>query len=104
MKDMLDKIKQIDERYIELGLKLSDPATVNDYEKFKELSKQRKAMEETVNTYTAYKEAQDAIAEAKEMLHGEKDSSMREFLNKEIIENEEKIILHFLLQGEFYPN
>ena len=53
---MLDKIKQIEEKYIELGLKLSDPNTVNDYEKFKELSKQRKAMEETVNTYNAYKE------------------------------------------------
>ena len=84
MNDMLDKIKQIEQKYIELGLKLSDPATVNDYEKFKELSKQRKAMEETVNTYNAYKEALDSIKEAKEMLHGEKDPSMKEYLNNEI--------------------
>ena len=91
MNDMLDKIKQIEQKYIELGLKLSDPATVNDYEKFKELSKQRKAMEETVNTYNAYKEALDSIKEAKEMLHGEKDPSMKEYLNNEIAQNEAKI-------------
>ncbi len=49
-------------------------------------------MEETVATYNAYKESRDAIAEAKELLHGEKDPSMREFLNNEIISNEAKIL------------
>ena len=48
MKDMLDKIKQIEEKYNELGITLSDPAVIQDYNRFKELSKQRKSMEETV--------------------------------------------------------
>lgn len=91
MNDMLEKIKQIEKNYIELGILLSDPNTASDYEKFKELSKKRKAMEETVRTYTEYKDAQGAIEDAKEMLHGEKDSSMREFLQNEIAQNEEKI-------------
>lgn len=92
MKDMLDKIQKIEQRYNELGITLSDPNVIADYEKFRDLSKQRKQMEETVATYNAYKESRDAIAEAKELLHGEKDPSMREFLNNEIISNEAKIL------------
>lgn len=91
MKDMLDKIQKIEQRYNELGITLSDPNVIADYEKFRDLSKQRKQMEETVATYNAYKEARDAIAEAKELLHGEKDPSMKEFLNNEIASNEAKI-------------
>ncbi len=92
MKDMLDKIQKSEQRYNELGITLSDPNVIADYEKFRDLSKQRKQMEETVATYNAYKESRDAIAEAKELLHGEKDPSMREFLNNEIISNEAKIL------------
>lgn len=91
MKDMLDKIIQIEKKYTELGETLSKPEVINDYNKFKELSKQRKAMEETVNTYIAYKEASEALNDAKELIKGEKDESMREFLQNEIDTNEEKI-------------
>ena len=91
MKDMLDKIKKIEEKYKELGITLSDPDVIADYNKFRDLSKQRKAMEETVETYNAYKAAQEAIDEAREMLHGEKDQTMRDYLNNEISSNEEKI-------------
>ena len=91
MKDMIDKIKKIEEKYKELGVTLSDPNVIADYNKFRDLSKQRKAMEETVETYNAYKAAQEALDEAKEMLHGEKDQTMRDYLNNEIVANEEKM-------------
>ena len=68
MKDMLDKILQIEEKYVELGKILSDPAVIADYEKFRDLSKQRKAMEETVDVYHQWKNNEDAIEDAKEML------------------------------------
>lgn len=91
MKDMLDKILQIEKNYIELGEKLSDPAIIQDYNKFRDLSKQRKSMEETVNLYYKWKEATDAIADAKEMIHSESDPEMKEFLKAEMEENQEKI-------------
>lgn len=90
MNDMLDKIKQIEQKYIELGLKLSDPATVNDYEKFRELSKQRKAMEETVEVYQQWKANNEAIEDAKELIKAESDEEMKEFLKSEIETNEKK--------------
>ena len=68
MKDMIDKIKKIEEKYKELGVTLSDPNVIADYNKFRDLSKQRKAMEETVEVYRQWKSNEDAIEDAKELL------------------------------------
>ena len=91
MKDMIDKILQIESKYTELGQILSDPEVIQDYNKFKTLSKQRKAMEETVETYQSWKEADAAVKDAEELLKGETDETMREFLRNEISENEAKM-------------
>ena len=88
---MLDKILQIEKKYKELGETLSDPAVIQDYKRFRDLSKQRKSMEETVNLYYEWKKATDAIAEAKEMLHSEHDEEMKALIKAEIEENEAKI-------------
>ena len=87
MKDMLDKIIQIETKYNELGLLLSDPATAQDYNKFRDLSKQRKAMEETVEVYHSFKAADEAVKDAQELLKAEQDEEMRSFLKAEIEEN-----------------
>lgn len=91
MKDMLDKILQIEKKYKELGETLSDPAVIQDYNRFRDLSKQRKAMEETVNLYYEWKTTTEAIEDAKQMLHEEKDEEMRQFLKSEIETNEAKL-------------
>ena len=88
---MLDKILQIEKKYTELGVTLSDPAVIQDYNRFRDLSKQRKSMEETVELYYAWKKAVDAIEEAKEMIHAESDEEMKSFLKAEMAENEAKL-------------
>lgn len=90
MNDMLDKILQIEERYKELGSTLSDPAVIQDYEKFRDLSKQRKAMEETVEVYHQWKANQEAIEDAKELIKSESDEEMKAFLKSEMETNEAK--------------
>ena len=45
MEEMLDKIVKIEEKYTELGEILSKPEIIQDYNKFRDLSKQRKSME-----------------------------------------------------------
>ena len=91
MKDMIDKILQIESKYTELGQILSDPEVIQDYNRFKTLSKQRKAMEETVETYQAWKDADLAVKDAEELLKSETDETMREFLRGEISDNEAKM-------------
>ena len=88
---IFEKVEQIEKKYQELGVALSDPNVIQDYEKFRDLSKQRKTMEETVEIYYKYKEAMDTIKDSKEMLYIEKDASMKEFLNAEIAEAEANI-------------
>ena len=87
----MDKILQIESKYTELGQILSDPEVIQDYNRFKALSKQRKAMEETVEVYHSWKEAEQAVADAQEMLKSESDESMRTFLHDEINSNETKM-------------
>ena len=87
---MLDKILQIEEKYTELGITLSDPAVIQDYERFRDLSKQRKAMEETVEVYQQWKANNEAIEDAKELIKAESDEEMKEFLKSEIETNEKK--------------
>ena len=87
---MLDKILQIEEKYKELGITLSDPAVIQDYERFRDLSKQRKAMEETVEVYQQWKANNEAIDDAKELIKSESDEEIKEFLKSEIETNEKK--------------
>ncbi len=91
MKDMLDKILQIESKYEELGKILSSPDVIQDYNRFKTLSKQRKAMEETVEVYRNWKTAEESVKDAEDMLKNETDESMREYLHNEISENQKKM-------------
>src|SRR5574344_1786993 len=91
MKDMLDKIEKIEKKYIELGETLSKPEVIQDYNNFKTLSKQRKAMEETVELYHDWLKATNAIEEAKQLIREEKDDEMKAFLKSEMEENEAKV-------------
>ena len=81
MKEMLDKILQIESKYTELGQILSDPEVIQDYNRFKALSKQRKAMEETV----------EFEIERGKGAKSETDETMRAFLHDEITSNEAKM-------------
>lgn len=91
MKDMLGKIQNIEESYIELGKKLSDPEVIKDYEEFRKLSKTRKSMEETVEIYHAWQEASKAKEDAVQMIKGESDAGMKELIQAELDEAEAKI-------------
>lgn len=91
MKDMLEKIKSIEKSYNELGVTLSDPDVIQDYNKFKQLSKKRKSMEETVELYHKWQDAEQRLNEASSMIKNESDAEMRSFLQSEI-EESQKII------------
>jgi peptide chain release factor 1 len=84
MKDMLPKILEIEKSYDEIGTKLSDPDVINDYNEFKRLSKTRKSMEETVETYHKWQDATQRLEEAQTLVKEESDAEMKEFFQTEI--------------------
>ena len=64
---MIERLEIIKERYNFLNNELLNPDVLKDIKKTRELSKEAKDLEETVNTYEEYKKILDDIEAAKEM-------------------------------------
>ncbi|MGA7157386.1 MAG: peptide chain release factor 1 [Acidobacteriaceae bacterium] len=87
---MFDRLDQLEARYEELGLQLSDPKIVNDQENYRKVAKQHRDMEPTVEQFRKYRKLRDAIADAKAML-AESDADMREMAQAELDELQPKL-------------
>jgi peptide chain release factor 1 len=78
MKDsILLKLENLTERYEEVGHLLSDPDVIGDQDKFRKLSKEYSELETIAKAFSAYREAEDNLAEA-ELLQQDDDPDMRE--------------------------
>jgi peptide chain release factor 1 len=80
---MFDRLDQLEARYEDLGLQLSDPKIVNDQENYRKVAKQHRDMEPTVEKFREYRKLRDAVADAKAMLT-ESDPDMREMAQAEL--------------------
>jgi peptide chain release factor 1 len=87
---MFDRLDQLEARYEELGLQLSDPNIVNDQENYRKVSKQHRDMEPTVEKFRDYRKLHTAVADAKAMLT-ESDADMREMAQAELLDLEPKL-------------
>ena len=87
---MFDRLDQLEARYEELGLQLSDPKIVNDQENYRKVAKQHRDMEPTVEKFREYRKLRTAVADAKAMLT-ESDTDMREMAQAELDELEPKL-------------
>lgn len=56
---MWDKLKEVEQRYEEIGQKLTQPEIIKDRDLFQKLSKEHKELTEVVATYRAYKKARE---------------------------------------------
>jgi peptide chain release factor 1 len=86
---MFEKLAGIDKRYNELERLMSDPETMNDYEKIVEYSKERAEIEEIVQKYRIYKLQSHQLEDARALLYEENDPELREMAKAEIDELEE---------------
>jgi peptide chain release factor 1 len=87
---MFDRLDQLEARYEELGLQLSDPKIVNDQENYRKVAKQHRDMEPTVEKFRDYRKLRAAVADAKAMLT-ESDPDMREMAQVELAELEPRL-------------
>ncbi|MBF4694557.1 peptide chain release factor 1 [Fusibacter ferrireducens] len=88
---MFDKLEFIEERFEELGLKISDPEVINDQTLWQKLMKEHSEMSQIVEKYKEYKAVKQGIEEAKEMLQESNDEEMRELAKMELSELEGSI-------------
>ena len=64
---MFKRLDAIVEKYLELQNMLSTPEVLNDYNKLRELSKEKSDLEETYLKYEEYKKAKSDLEEAEAM-------------------------------------
>lgn len=65
---MLEKLDFLEEKYQKLNQEISDPAVIADQAKWQDLMKEHAHIEPIIQKYKAYREADQAIADSKEML------------------------------------
>src|SRR5690554_3805266 len=104
MKAMLDKLKSLEEKYLELSEMLSQPDTVSDLSRYQKLSKALSDLTDIVNAYRDYKEVLHNIEEAESLLRENLESDFRELVEQELDENRErKADLERMLQMLLLP-
>ena len=88
---MLNKLQTIEERYVELNGKVSDPDVIADMTQWQKYIKEHGSIEPVVLKYREYKETKEAFDEAKEMLNEKLDDDFKEMVKAEAEELDEKM-------------
>ena len=98
---MFNRLDAIVDKYNELSKELVNPEVLNDFNKLKDLSKEHSDLEETVNTYEAYKKVLSDLEDAKVM---ESDPELHDMAIDEITKlTEEEAKLHHDLEILLVP-
>ena len=85
---MLEKLAEVESRYLELERLMGDPAIAADYEKVAELAKERASLQDIVDAYRQYQRGTSELEDARELLLADQDAELRELAGEEIAELE----------------
>jgi peptide chain release factor 1 len=100
---LINKLELLSARHEEIAALLSDIETINDQDKFRNLSMEYSQLEEVVKSFGAYQDVQLSLAAAREML-SEDDAEMRELAEEEVADNSQQIeVLELELQKLLLP-
>ncbi len=88
---MIEKLKNISDRYNEINEKLADAGIISDIAQYKALMKEHKNLEPIIVKYNEYKKAVSAAEEAKELLNQPQDKDFKDLLEAEVAENKQII-------------
>ena len=81
---MLEKLRTIEERYLEIEKELSDPQIYSDAKAAARLSKEQKELLPLVESYRSYKKALEDEDAARELLSGKLEEDFREMVQEEL--------------------
>ena len=84
---MIERLEAINTKYQEITNELSSPEVISNIKKMTELSKEQTRLGSIVQVYSEFKQINDDIESAKEMLH---DPEMAEFAREELSNLETK--------------
>lgn len=80
---MWERLKKLEEEYEAILLKMSDPAVINDQNRYREAGRRKKEIECAVELFRKYRDAKKQIDEAQELMKGP-DPEMRLLAEEEL--------------------
>jgi peptide chain release factor 1 len=88
---MLDKLQEIEYKYIDIERKMSDPEIISDHAAYQELIKKHNELQDGVVLFRRFKKLEAELTQAKELL---KDPEMKDMAQEEIntLEDELKTV------------
>ena len=78
---MKERLEAIEEKYLEITQKLSDPEVLKDIKKVAELSKEQASLKDPYEAYQKLKKIEEDLEESKELV---KDPELGDFAKEEI--------------------
>jgi peptide chain release factor 1 len=87
---MFEKLQATEDRYNQLEQLISDPSVISRQEEWRKLTKEHARLTDIITAYREYKQVDQNLSEAKEMLRDGADEEMARFLKDEVEENAEK--------------
>ena len=85
------KLEGMEARYVTLEDQLSDPSVIADQNKWRALSKEHAELGDIVAKYREYKEADQAVKDAKEILEDKSQADLHDLAKEDLKENEKKM-------------
>lgn len=86
---MLGRLDFIEDKYIDLTKKISDPEVIADQQEWQKLMKEHSNLEEIVHKYKEYKDTLKSIDNDKAMLGDKIESELKQLVEEELKELEE---------------
>lgn len=88
---MLDKLANIEKRYLDLREQMMDPDIISDNKKSIQLSRDLSGMQEIYDLYQEYKKAHQQKQDAQDMIDTEQDTDMLDMAKEQLKESEATI-------------
>jgi peptide chain release factor 1 len=86
---MLDKLAEVEKRYVELETMMSDPQLLGQQREYSKLAKERSELEEIVHCFRDWRKVEREIQENRQLLE-EADEAIRELAKEEVVSLRER--------------
>ncbi len=88
---MLDKLKLVEDRYLEMEARASQPDFYSDPKAAAKLLREQRELEPVVEAYRSYRRTEQELADLREMLDGPLEPEMRDLCQEEFAENRARL-------------
>jgi peptide chain release factor 1 len=80
---LIDRLDGIARRHREIEAEMAKPEVASDHAQLTKLAREQRTLRDTVQTYEAYRKAQQDVESARELQKHERDTEMQEYLRTE---------------------